>query len=184
MRPIGGLIWGHFGDKIGRKRVLVMTISIMSLSTFAIGFLPSYAAIGVMAPLLLLFVALFKAFPHRENMRGRLPSSRNMRRINGGVLLVSMVPASTAAGLMLAVIIVSLLEFNLTQEALYSWGWRIPFLLSGPLGIIGLLIRLKLEDTPLFKEMDQFQEGNLKQYVPRCSTKWKTNNDRLWDYLS
>ena len=66
-----------------------------------------------------------------------------------------MVPASTAAGLMLAVIIVSLLEFNLTTEALYSWGWRIPFLLSGPLGIIGLLIRLKLEDTPLFKEMDQ-----------------------------
>ncbi|MCZ2257824.1 MFS transporter [Sporosarcina sp. G11-34] len=154
VRPIGGLIWGHFGDKIGRKRVLVMTISIMSLSTFAIGFLPSYAAIGIMAPLLLLVCRLIQGFSASGEYAGAASFISEYAPNSRRGLLVSMVPASTAAGLMLAVIIVSLLEFNLTQEALYSWGWRIPFLLSGPLGIIGLLIRLKLEDTPLFKEMD------------------------------
>jgi len=155
VRPIGGLIWGHFGDKIGRKRVLVMTISIMSLSTFAIGLLPSYAAIGLLAPLLLLVCRLVQGFSASGEYAGAASFIAEYAPDKKRGLLVSMVPASTAAGLMLAVIVVSLLEFNLTQEALYSWGWRIPFLLSGPLGIIGLLVRLKLEDTPIFTEMER-----------------------------
>ena len=134
VRPIGGLIWGHFGDKIGRKRVLVLTISIMSLSTFVIGFLPSYAAIGVMAPLLLLVCRLVQGFSASGEYAGAASFISEYAPSSRRGLLVSMVPASTAAGLMLAVIVVSLLEFNLTQEALYSWGWRIPFLLSAPLG--------------------------------------------------
>jgi MHS family proline/betaine transporter-like MFS transporter len=153
VRPIGGLIWGHFGDKIGRKRVLVLTISIMSLSTFAIGFLPTYAAIGVMAPLLLLVCRLIQGFSASGEYAGAASFISEYAPNSRRGLLVSMVPASTAAGLMLAVIVVSLLEFNLSQEALYSWGWRVPFLLSAPLGIIGLIIRLKLEDTPIFNEM-------------------------------
>ncbi|WP_342515021.1 MFS transporter [Sporosarcina sp. FSL K6-1522] len=158
VRPIGGLIWGHLGDKIGRKRVLVLTIIIMSMSTFAIGILPGYAAIGVMAPLLLLVCRLVQGFSASGEYAGAASFISEYAPNSRRGLLVSMVPTSTAAGLMLAVIIVSLLEFNLTKEALYSWGWRIPFLLSGPLGIIGLLIRLKLEDTPLFKEMDRSEK--------------------------
>ncbi|MFC5589782.1 MFS transporter [Sporosarcina soli] len=160
VRPIGGLIWGYLGDKIGRKRVLVFTITIMSLSTFTIGLLPGYAAIGMMAPLLLLICRLIQGFSASGEYAGAASFISEYAPNSRRGLLVSMVPTSTAAGLMLAVVIVSLLEFNLTTEALHSWGWRIPFLLSGPLGIIGLLIRLKLEDTPLFKEMDQSKKGN------------------------
>lgn len=159
VRPIGGLIWGHLGDKIGRKRVLVMTIIIMSMSTFTIGFLPGYAAIGVMAPLLLLVCRLVQGFSASGEYAGAASFISEYAPNSRRGLLVSMVPTSTAAGLMLAVIIVSLLEFNLTEQALHSWGWRIPFLLSGPLGIVGLLIRLKLEDTPLFKEMDRSEKA-------------------------
>src|SRR5699024_4198074 len=74
-------------------------------------------------------------------------------------LLVSMVPASTAAGLVLGAIVASILEFNLSAGALQSWGWRIPFLMAGPLGIIALFIRLKLEDPELFKEMEKKKES-------------------------
>ena len=184
VRPIGGLIWGHLGDKIGRKRVLVMTITIMSISTFTIGLLPSYAAIGVMAPLLLLICRLVQGFSASGEYAGAASFISEYAPNKRRGLLVSMVPASTAAGLMLAVIIVSLLEFNLTTEALYSWGWRIPFLLSGPLGIIGLLIRLKLEDTPLFKEMDQSKKQASTGLFQGVQTKWETSTHRFWDRLS
>ena len=109
-----------------------MTITIMSISTFTIGLLPSYAAIGVMAPLLLLICRLVQGFSASGEYAGAASFISEYAPNKRRGLLVSMVPASTAAGLMLAVIIVSLLEFNLTTEALYSWGWRIPFLLSGP----------------------------------------------------
>ena len=116
VRPIGGLIWGHLGDKIGRKRVLVMTITIMSISTFTIGLLPSYAAIGVMAPLLLLICRLVQGFSASGEYAGAASFISEYAPNTRRGLLVSMVPASTAAGLMLAVIIVSLLEFNLTTR--------------------------------------------------------------------
>lgn len=154
-RPVGGLVWGYFGDKISRKRVLILTLIIMSFSTFAIGLIPSYASIGVFAPLLLLLCRLVQGFSASGEYAGAASFIAEHAPDEKRGLLVSMVPAGTAAGLALGAVVASFLEFNLSHEALHSWGWRIPFLLSGPLGVFAMFIRLKLEDPDLFKEMEE-----------------------------
>lgn len=158
VRPIGGLVWGHYGDKVGRQRVLALTIIVMSLATFAIGFLPGHATIGIAAPLLLLLCRLVQGFSASGEYAGASSFIAEYAPANRRGLLVSMVPASTAAGLVLGATLASLLEYNLSQDALYSWGWRIPFLIAGPLGVIGLYIRLKLEDTPAFRALEREHE--------------------------
>jgi len=158
VRPIGGLVWGHYGDKVGRQRVLALTIIIMSVATFAIGLIPSYASIGIAAPLLLLACRLVQGFSASGEYAGASSFIAEYAPDNRRGLLVSMVPASTAAGLVLGAGIATLLQYNLTEAALESWGWRIPFLVAGPLGIVGLYIRLKLEDTPLFRKLEREQE--------------------------
>lgn len=153
-RPIGGIVWGHYGDKLGRKRILVLTIILMSLGTFLIGLIPSYATIGMAAPLLLLLCRLLQGFSASGEYAGAsLFIAEHAPKSRRG-LLVSVVPASTAAGLLLGALTAAGLEFSLTEDALHSWGWRIPFLVSGPLGLIALYLRMKLEDTPAFQELD------------------------------
>lgn len=158
VRPIGGLFWGHFGDKLGRKRILALTIIIMSASTFAIGLIPSYAAIGLAAPLLLLVARLVQGFSAAGEYAGAASFIAEYASERRRGLLVSMVPASTAAGLALGILVATLLQYNLTEAALQSWGWRVPFLMAGPLGVIGLYIRMRLEDTPVFQELENRQE--------------------------
>lgn len=157
-RPIGGLVWGHFGDKIGRKKILALTIIIMSMSTFAIGLIPGYAAIGIGAPLLLLLCRLVQGFSASGEYAGASAFLAEHAPSKKRGLLVSVVPASTAAGLALGAIVATTLEFSLTQEALHSWGWRIPFLAAGPLGFIAMYMRRKLEDTSHFKELEEADE--------------------------
>ncbi|CFX89254.1 General substrate transporter [Syntrophomonas zehnderi OL-4] len=155
IRPLGGIFWGHYGDKIGRRRTLIYTISIMSVATFCIGLLPSYAKVGVLAPVLLFLIRLLQGFAASGEYAGSASFIAEYAPNNKRGLLVSMVPASTAAGLMFAALITAILDYYLSPGALNSWGWRIPFLLALPLGIIGLTIRLRLEDTPVFKEMEE-----------------------------
>ncbi|MED1469190.1 MFS transporter [Bacillus salipaludis] len=153
-RPIGGIVWGHYGDKLGRKRILTLTIIMMSLSTFAIGFIPSYTTIGMLSPLLLLLCRLVQGFSASGEYAGAsLFIAEYAPRKRRG-LLVSIVPASTAAGLLLGALTSAGLEFSMAKDALHSWGWRIPFLVAGPLGLIALYLRLRLEDTPVFKDLD------------------------------
>lgn len=173
VRPLGGIIWGHFGDKIGRKRVLILTILMMSLSTFGIGLIPGYSEIGIAAPLLLLLCRLIQGFSASGEYAGASLFIAEYAPQKRRGLLVSMVPASTAVGLMLGAVVASLLELSLTSEALHNWGWRIPFLLSGPLGLIGLWIRLKLEDTPMFKEMEQSKEAGQISVFRGIRQNWK-----------
>lgn len=153
-RPIGGVVWGYYGDRLGRKRVLVLTIVMMSLATFTIGLLPGYASIGLAAPLLLLICRIVQGFSASGEYAGASLFIAEYAPATRRGLLVSMVPASTAAGLLLGAFTAVLLEYSLTQESLHSWGWRIPFLISGPLGLIALYMRIKLEDTPVFNEME------------------------------
>lgn len=157
-RPVGGLVWGHYGDKLGRKRILTLTIILMSLATFTIGLIPSYATIGIAAPLLLLLCRIVQGFSASGEYAGASLFIAEYAPNSKRGLLVSMVPASTAAGLLLGALTAVLLQYNLTQDALHSWGWRIPFLISGPLGLIALYIRMKLEDTPVFTEKEQVEK--------------------------
>ncbi|MCM3653819.1 MFS transporter [Metabacillus litoralis] len=162
VRPIGGLVWGHYGDRIGRKKVLILTMCMMSFSTFLIGLIPSYSSIGILAPILLLVCRIIQGFSASGEYAGAsLMIAEHAPKHKRG-LFVSMVPASTAAGMLLGAIVASVLEFTLTEPALHSWGWRIPFLLSLPLGLIGLYIRLKMEDSPVFTQMVE-EKSSTKQ---------------------
>lgn len=159
IRPVGGLFWGHFGDRVGRRTALSLSILIMSAATFVIALLPGYAHVGVAAPMLLLFTRLVQGFSAAGEYAGASAflfeyASRNRRGF-----YTSVVPASTAAGLLLGSVVVTLLTSTLSDETMSSWGWRIPFLLAAPLGLVGRYIRLKLEDTPEYRELEDRQSA-------------------------
>ncbi|CAE6887350.1 MFS transporter [Paraburkholderia domus] len=154
VRPIGGIVWGHFGDKIGRRTALSLSILIMSASTFVIAFLPTYAQVGVMAPILLLLVRLIQGFSASGEYAGASAFLAEYAPEGKRGVYTSIVPASTAAGLLFGSIFVAVLHAVLTTEQIQSFGWRLPFLLAAPFGLIGRYIRVRLEDTPKFKALE------------------------------
>ncbi|MEW9586000.1 MFS transporter [Paraburkholderia sp. DGU8] len=154
VRPIGGIVWGHFGDKIGRRTALSLSILIMSASTFVIAFLPTYAQVGVAAPLLLLLVRLIQGFSASGEYAGASAFLAEYAPEGKRGVYTSIVPASTAAGLLFGSVFVAVLHAVLTTEQLHSFGWRLPFLLAAPFGLIGRYIRVRLEDTPKFKALE------------------------------
>lgn len=154
IRPIGGLFWGHFGDRIGRRSVLSLSILIMSAATFVIALLPTYSQVGMAAPLLLLFVRIVQGFSAAGEYAGASAFLYEYAPKNRRGLYTSVVPASTAAGMLLGSVVVTLLTSTVAPESMSSWGWRIPFLLAAPLGLIGRYIRMKLEDTPEYVALE------------------------------
>ncbi|GAA3743413.1 MHS family proline/betaine transporter-like MFS transporter [Spinactinospora alkalitolerans] len=155
IRPVGGIVWGHFGDRIGRRTALSLSILIMSAATFVIALLPGYEQIGLMAPVLLLAVRMVQGFSAAGEYAGAAAflyeyAPRHRRGVYAGV-----VPASTATGLLLGSLLVTALTAVLSTDQMASWGWRLPFLLAAPLGLIGRYIRVKLEDTPEFRALGQ-----------------------------
>ncbi|BBP99578.1 proline/betaine transporter [Burkholderia sp. SFA1] len=155
VRPIGGIVWGHVGDRIGRRTSLSLSILIMSCSTFLIALLPTYAQVGVLAPVLLLLVRVVQGFSASGEYAGAAAFLAEYAPDKRRGIYTSIVPASTAAGLLFGSILVALMHAALTSEQLQSFGWRLPFLLAAPFGLIGRYIRVKLEDTPRFKAMEQ-----------------------------
>ncbi|MDO4232317.1 MAG: MFS transporter [Lautropia sp.] len=151
IRPLGGIFWGHFGDKHGRKHALSLSIIIMSISTFAIALLPSFASIGLLAPFLLLVLRMIQGFSASGEYAGAATFLAEYAPDDKRGLYASIVPASTAAGLLLGSLFAAGLHALLSEEALHDWGWRIPFLLAAPLGYVGRYIRINLEDSPQFQ---------------------------------
>jgi len=158
IRPIGGVFWGHYGDRIGRKHALSLSIIIMSLATFAIALLPDFSQIGIWAPLLLLCLRLVQGFSASGEYAGASAFLVEYAPPRKRGLYASIVPASTAAGLLLGSLLVSGMHLFLTPEQMQSYGWRLPFLLAAPLGYIGRYIRVHLEDSPKFREMEESRE--------------------------
>lgn len=156
-RPLGGFIWGTLGDKIGRKSILATTIIIMSGATFLIGFLPTYAAIGLWAPALLLLLRLFQSFSAAGEYAGAGTFIAEYAPPKHRGLLTSIIPMSAAAGFLFASLLATILYSVLTPDAMESWGWRIPFLVAGPLGLVGLWLRSRLEDTPQFIRLQEVE---------------------------
>ena len=154
IRPIGGLVWGHFGDRIGRRTALSLSILIMSGATFCIAFIPGHDRIGILAPILLLIVRMVQGFSASGEYAGASAFLAEYAPEGRRGLYTSVVPASTAAGLLFGSLLTAVLTAALSQDQLDSWGWRLPFLLAAPLGLIGRYIRLKLEDTPKFHELE------------------------------
>lgn len=151
VRPLGGLVFGPLGDRIGRKRVLAATMIMMAISTFAVAFLPSYDSIGFAAPILLLVCRLVQGFSTGGEYAGATTYIAEYSPDKRRGFLGSWLDFGTFVGYSLGSGIVTILTAVLGHDGMVHWGWRIPFLVAGPLGLIGLYMRLRLEETPAFK---------------------------------
>ncbi|WP_102143565.1 MFS transporter [Mycobacterium hubeiense] len=154
-RPLGGFVFGPLGDRIGRQRVLAIVILLMSAATLGIGLLPTYEAIGVAAPLLLLILRCLQGFSAGGEYGGGAVYLAEYSSDERRGMIVTFMVWSGVLGFLLGSVTVTVLQTLLPAEAMDSYGWRIPFLLAGPLGIVGLYIRLRLDDTPAFAELSQ-----------------------------
>lgn len=153
MRPLGGFVFGPLGDRIGRQRVLALVILLMSAATLGIGLLPTYSAIGVAAPLLLLVLRCLQGFSAGGEYGGGAVYLAEYASDRRRGLTVTFIAWSGVLGFLLGSITVTVLQATLSTSAMESYGWRIPFLIAAPLGLVGLYIRLKLDDTPQFEAL-------------------------------
>ncbi|MFF9092974.1 MFS transporter [Streptomyces sp. NPDC014776] len=150
-RPLGALVFGHYGDRLGRKKLLVLSLLLMGGATFAIGLLPTHATIGTAAPVLLTVLRLVQGFALGGEWGGAvlLVSEHGDARRRG--FWASWPQTGAPAGQLLATGVLSLLTATLSDDAFGTWGWRIPFLLSGLLVLVGLWVRLSVDESPVFK---------------------------------
>ncbi|WP_433008016.1 MFS transporter [Kribbella sp. CA-294648] len=151
-RPVGGVVFGHFGDKLGRKNLLVLSLVMMGLATFAIGLLPTYAQVGALAPILLTVLRLIQGFALGGEWGGAvlIVSEHGSPERRG--FWSSWPQAGAPAGQLLANGVLAGLAAFQSDAAFDKWGWRIPFLLSAVLVLVGLWVRLRIEESPLFQE--------------------------------
>ena len=165
-RPLGGIVFGHFGDRVGRKKMLVVSLFLMGVATFAIGLLPTYATIGVAAPILLLVCRLVQGFAVGGEWGGAVLMAAEHGDDSQRGFWSSWPQAGVALGNLLATGVLWFLAFVQTEEAFNSWGWRIPFLLSAVLVIVGLWVRLSIEESPVFQETKNEMESKKSTHVP------------------
>ncbi|MBT8113972.1 MAG: MHS family MFS transporter [Arenicella sp.] len=156
-RPLGGIIFGHYGDRVGRKRTLVVALMIMGVGTTLIGVLPSYESIGVLAPLTLVLLRFTQGLAIGGQWGGAMllvteNAPRHMRGYYG-----AFAQAGAPMGVILANLAFLLINGVVSEEAFMSWGWRIPFLASVALIGVSMYVQLHLEDTPAFKQLAERQ---------------------------
>ncbi|MEV5547460.1 MFS transporter [Streptomyces sp. NPDC052309] len=155
VRPVGGMVFGPMGDKIGRKKVLALTMILMAIGTFAIGLIPSYATIGFWSPLLLIVFRLLQGFSTGGEYGGASTFIAEYAPDKRRGFFGSFLELGTLAGYTCAAGLVTALTAGLGTDTMDAWGWRIPFLVAGPLGIVGLYLRLRLDDTPAFLKLEE-----------------------------
>ncbi|WP_243792652.1 MFS transporter [Saccharopolyspora gloriosae] len=155
LRPLGSMFFGPLGDRIGRQKVLAITILLMSGSTFLLGCLPNFETIGLLAPILLLLCRMVQGFSTGGEYGGAATYIAEFAPNRKRGFYGSWLEFGTLAGFGLGALVPTILILVLPEESMQSWGWRIPFLLAGPLGLIGLYLRSKLEDTPAFKNLEK-----------------------------
>ena len=158
VRPFGGMFFGPLGDRIGRTKVLSLTVILMAVGTFLIGVLPDYATIGIAAPMLMLLARLVQGFSTGGEYGGAMTFIAEYAPDRRRGFFGSWLEFGTLTGYAMGAALATLLSL-LPDDALLSWGWRIPFLIAAPLGIIGLYLRMKLEETPAFAKIAKESEG-------------------------
>ena len=161
MRPVGAFFWGHMGDKKGRKWALATSILMMSAATFVIGLLPTFEAVGILAPILLLCLRMVQSFSASGEYAGAATFLAEYAPSNHRGLYCSLVPASTATGLLIGSALATFMFMTWGHDSSFvtEWGWRIPFLLAGPLGLITHYIRTRVSDSPVYQEMQEKLEA-------------------------
>jgi metabolite-proton symporter len=156
-RPLGGIVFGHFGDRLGRKRMLILSLLLMGGGTVAIGILPTYAQIGVAAPALLVLVRLVQGFAVGGEWGGAVLMAVEHAPAHRRAFFGSWPQAGVPAGLVLSASAFLAVQ-QLPEEQLLSWGWRLPFLASAVLVLVGLYIRSHLEESPEFRDLARAHE--------------------------
>jgi len=172
VRPLGGLFFGALGDKFGRQKVLSVTIIIMSVSTFCIGLIPGYATFGIWAPILLLLAKLAQGFSVGGEYTGAAIFVAEYSPDRKRGCLGSWLDFGSIAGFILGAGVVVLISSIVGEANFLEWGWRIPFFIAAPLGLIGIYLRHALEETPTFQQhVDKIDSESRKDIAepPRVS---------------
>ncbi len=172
IRPFGGIIFSHIGDRIGRKKTLVITLSIMGLATFGMGLLPTYQAIGIWAPILLITLRLVQGLGIGGEWGGALLLAVEYAPPEKRGLFGSIPQMGITIGMMLGTFALSIMTL-LPEGSFMTWGWRVPFILSALLVIFGLWIRKGIDETPSFKEVQAKGEIPKVPLVTTLRTHWR-----------
>lgn len=152
VRPLGGFIFGPLGDRIGRHRVLVVTILMMTVSTTATGLLPGYSSIGIWAPILLVIARIFQGLSTGGEYVGAMTYLVEQAPDNKRGLMVGFLPMGNLVGFVMAGMLVTPLQTWLPESDMLAWGWRIPLLLGAPFGLVALFLRLRLEESSAYEK--------------------------------
>jgi len=172
-RPLGAIVMGHFGDRIGRKAMLVTSLIMMGLATTLIGLLPPFAAIGVAAPILLVAARLIQGFAVGGEVGGAITMAVEHAPANKRGLFGGFPQLGVATGLVFANLIFLAATASMSTENFKSWGWRIPFLISILLILVGVYVRLKVSESPIFDKMKQKGTEASVPLVELARTGWR-----------
>jgi MFS transporter, MHS family, shikimate and dehydroshikimate transport protein len=164
-RPLGGIVFGHFGDRVGRKSMLVISLLIMGIATFLIGCMPTYSTLGVFAPILLVILRFAQGIGVGGEWGGAVLMSTEYAPKERRGFFGSWPQMGVPAGLLLSTLVFKLVEGSMSESAFMSWGWRVPFLASAILVIVGLVIRLKLAESPAFERVKESKTEAKKPIV-------------------
>lgn len=155
VRPLGGLFWGPLGDQMGRKSVLAVTILLMAGATVCVGLIPSYASIGFWSPLLLIALRMIQGFSTGGEYGGAATFMAEYAPDDRRGFYGSFLEFGTLAGFSFGALLMLGFSMLLGDQAMHDWGWRLPFLVAGPMGLVGLYLRSQMEETPIFRESEE-----------------------------
>jgi len=157
VRPLGGIIFGQLGDKVGRKSMLILTLMLMGICTFLMGLLPTYKSIGIYAPLLLLLLRCIQGLAIGGEYGGAVLMTAEHGHKGRRGLYLGWVQASVPIALIFSTVLFSIFA-ALPEPQFLSWGWRVPFLIGIVLTGVGLFVRSQIDETPLFKQMQEAKD--------------------------
>ncbi|WP_017345961.1 MFS transporter [Pantoea sp. A4] len=178
IRPLGGFIFGPIGDKFGRRTALVASISVMSLSTLLISIIPSYHSIGMLAPVLLVLCRMLQGLSTGGEYGGSCIFISEHSPDKKRTFLTSWLEFGNILGFLVGGIIVSIISHTLGESVMLAWGWRVPFAIAGLMGIVAIFIRMRVDETPIFKEMQ-----SEKKRSPQIKTSFVTIIAKEWKQL-
>src|SRR5688572_14963572 len=182
--PLGGAVMGHFGDRLGRKSMLVWSLILMGASTFAIGLLPNYAQIGIWAPVLLVSLRFLQGFALGGEWAGAVLMSVEHAPTERRGLYGSFVALGVPVGLVLANLVFLVATTSVDREQFAGWGWRIPFLASAVLVAVGLMIRAGVSESPVFAEVRARKAEHRMPVLEAVRGHWRTVALAAGSYLS
>lgn len=165
LRPLGGLLFGHIGDRYGRKRALIIAMIGMALSTFCIGLLPAYQTLGIASPILLTLLRMLQGLSFGAELPGGITfivehARQRQRGFKSGLMI-----ACVSLGAMFGSLLVFVLNQLINPQVMWDWGWRLPFLLGGLLAVVGYVMRRKAQETPQYTALAPNQKPTLPIYI-------------------